>query len=136
MTTIVSNFCDRVGLVQRRYATWEEPLTLDSGATLAPVTLAYETYGELSPARDNAVLLLHALSGDGHAAGWYGPDDPKPGWWDAMVGPGRPFDTQRYFVICSNVIGGCQGSTGPSSLNPATGRPYGACFPVITIGDM
>ena len=128
--------CEGVGLVERRYATWQEPLVLDSGATLAPITLAYETYGELSPARDNAILLLHALSGDAHAAGRHRPSDPKPGWWDAMVGPGRPFDTERYYVICSNVIGGCQGSTGPSSIDPATGRPYGARFPVITIADM
>ena len=128
--------CEGVGLVERRYATWQEPLVLDSGATLAPITLAYETYGELSPARDNAILLLHALSGDAHAAGRHRPSDPKPGWWDVMVGPGRPFDTERYFVICSNVIGGCQGSTGPSSIDPATGRPYGARFPVITIADM
>ncbi len=128
--------CEGVGLVERRYATWQEPLVLDSGARLAPVTLAYETYGELSPARDNAILLLHALSGDAHAAGRHRPSDPKPGWWDVMVGPGRPFDTERYFVICSNVIGGCQGSTGPSSVDPATGRPYGARFPVITIADM
>ena len=98
------------------------------------MTLAYETYGELSPERDNAILLLHALSGDAHAAGWHA-GAAKPGWWDAMVGPGRPFDTDRYFVICSNVIGGCQGSTGPSSVDLATGRPYGARFPVLTIGS-
>lgn len=127
---------DGVGLVERKYATWFDPLPLDSGASLAPVTLAYETYGALSPGRDNAVLLLHALSGDAHAAGRHGAADRKPGWWDDMVGPGRPFDTDRYFVICSNVIGGCMGSTGPSSLNPATGRPYGASFPVVTIADM
>jgi homoserine O-acetyltransferase len=125
-----------VGIVERKYATWMEPLPLDSGLSLAPVTLAYETYGTLNPARDNAILLLHALSGDAHAAGRHSPADRKPGWWDAMVGPGRAFDTDRYFVICSNVIGGCQGSTGPSSTNPATGRPYGASFPVITIADM
>jgi homoserine O-acetyltransferase len=109
---------------------------LDSGAALGPLTLAYETYGELSPARDNAILLLHALSGDAHAAGRHQSSDPRPGWWDDMVGPGRPFDTDRYFVICSNVIGGCQGSTGPSSVDQATGRPYGSRFPVLTIGDM
>src|SRR5262249_55442280 len=128
------NLCG-VGLVERRYATWLEPLALDGGARLGPLTLAYETYGELSPARDNAILLLHALSGDAHAAGWYA-GAAKPGWWDAMVGPGRPFDTERYFVICSNVLGGCQGSTGPGSLDPATGRPYATRFPVLTIGDM
>jgi homoserine O-acetyltransferase/O-succinyltransferase len=125
-----------VGLVERRYATWLEPLVLDSGTTLAPITLAYETYGELSPACDNAILLLHALSGDAHAAGRHSQADVKPGWWDSMVGPGRPFDTEQYFVICSNVIGGCQGSTGPHTLDPATGRPYGARFPVVTIADM
>lgn len=125
-----------VGLVQTRYATWLEPLPLESGAQLAPLTLAFETYGELSPARDNAILILHALSGDAHVAGRHSSTDPKPGWWDAMVGPGRPFDTDCYFIICSNVIGGCKGSTGPSSIDPATGKPYGLRFPVITIGDM
>lgn len=136
MTALAHRADPGVGIVQRRYATWTEPLRLESGATLAPVTLAYETYGELNEARDNAILLLHALSGDAHAAGRHSPRDRKRGWWDAMVGPGRPFDTQRYFVICSNVLGGCQGSTGPSSLDPLTGRPYGTRFPVITIGDM
>ncbi|KAB8142700.1 homoserine O-acetyltransferase [Chloroflexia bacterium SDU3-3] len=125
-----------VGLVERKYATWTEPLALECGAELSPLTLAYETYGTLSPQRDNAILLLHALSGDAHAAGRHSAADRKPGWWDSMVGPGRPFDTDKYYVICSNVLGGCQGSTGPSSINPATGRPYGAAFPVITIGDM
>lgn len=125
-----------VGLVQRQYLTWTSPLTLESGRALAPLTLAFETYGRLSPARDNAILLLHALSGDAHAAGRHSLTDRKPGWWDDMVGPGRPFDTDRYYVICSNVIGGCQGSTGPGSRNPATGKPYGAHFPVITISDM
>ncbi|HNP71233.1 MAG TPA: homoserine O-acetyltransferase [Kouleothrix sp.] len=126
---------DGLGLVERRTMTWLDPLVLESGAQLAPVTLAYEAYGRLNAARDNAILLLHALSGDAHAAGWHA-GAAKPGWWDAMVGPGRPFDTDRYFVICSNVIGGCQGSTGPSSADLATGRAYGARFPVITIGDM
>lgn len=125
-----------VGLVETHFATWEQSLPLDSGAVLCPLTLAYETYGQLSPARDNAILLLHALSGDAHAAGRHHPSDRKPGWWDTMVGPGRPFDTDRYFVICSNVIGGCRGSTGPSSVNPATGRPYGGDFPVVTVADM
>lgn len=125
-----------IGIVQPRYATWLDPLPLDSGAALGPVTLAYETYGELNAARDNAILLLHALSGDAHAAGYHSSGDRKPGWWDDMIGPGRPFDTERYFVICSNVLGGCKGSTGPSSTNPLTGRPYGAHFPVLTIGDM
>jgi homoserine O-acetyltransferase len=141
MTALATQRSNSVGLVERRSMSWLEPLPLDSGATLAPVTLAYETYGELSPARDNAILLLHALSGDAHAAGRHRSADRRPGWWDAMVGPGRPFDTDRYFVICSNVLGGCQGSTGPGSLDPATigtesPRPYGTRFPVITIGDM
>jgi homoserine O-acetyltransferase len=136
MTALATQRREGVGLVERRYATWQEPLRLDNGASLAPITLAYEAYGELSPAHDNAILLLHALSGDAHAAGRHSLADRKPGWWDAMVGPGRPFDTERYFVICSNVLSGCQGSTGPSSVDPATGRPYGAHFPVITIADM
>ena len=135
MTALATQSWPGVGLVERRYATWLEPLVLESGAAIGPITLAYETYGRLNAARDNAILLLHALSGDAHAAGWYA-GDAKPGWWDSMVGPGRPFDTERYFVICSNVLGGCQGSTGPSSSNPATGRPYGTSFPVLTIGDM
>ena len=125
-----------LGLIERRVATWDEPLALESGAELGPITLAYETYGTLNAQRDNAILLLHALSGDAHAAGRHHAADRKPGWWDTMVGPGKPFDTNRFFVICSNVLGGCQGSTGPSSINPATGRPYGARFPVLTIGDM
>lgn len=125
-----------VGLVQTHYATWDTPLPLESGAVLAPVTLAYQAYGQLNARRDNAILLLHALSGDAHAAGYLSPHDPKPGWWDAMIGPGKPFDTTRYYVICSNVLGGCQGSTGPSSLNPQSGKPYALDFPVLTIGDM
>ncbi len=104
-------------------------LTLDSGATLAPVDIAYETWGSLDATRSNAILLTHAFSGDSHAGG----DD---GWWSKMVGPGKAFDTDRYFIICSNVLGGCRGSTGPASPNPATGEPYAMDFPVITIGDM
>jgi len=127
-----------VGLVQRQYFTFaeDEPMLLDSGETLGPITLAYETYGQLNRDRSNAILILHALSGDAHAAGYHTPQDTKPGWWDDCIGPGKAFDTNRFFVICSNVIGGCQGSTGPSSINPATGKPYGLSFPVITIGDM
>lgn len=127
-----------VGLVERKSFTLaeDEPFRLESGATLQPVTLAYETYGALNADRSNAILIVHALSGSAHAAGYHTPDDPKPGWWDDCIGPGKAFDTQRFFVICSNVIGGCYGSTGPSSLNPATGKPYGLSFPVVTIGDM
>jgi homoserine O-acetyltransferase len=125
-----------VGIVRRQQMTWAAPLALEGGGSLASMTLAYEAYGRLDADASNAILLLHALSGDAHAAGRHSPADRKPGWWDAMVGPGRAFDTERYFVICSNVIGGCQGSTGPSSRDPATGRPYGSRFPVITVGDM
>ncbi|HLH18162.1 MAG TPA: homoserine O-acetyltransferase [Bryobacteraceae bacterium] len=112
-----------------------DALPLDCGATLAPVEVAYETYGELNAARSNAILVLHAFSGDAHAAG-ISPETGKPGWWDNMIGPGKGFDTNRYFVLCSNVLGGCRGTTGPASINPATGCPYAMSFPVITIGDM
>ncbi len=128
-----------VGLVEPQDYTFAQPpdeTPLESGQTLGPITLAYETYGELSPERDNAILILHALSGDAHVAGYHSPDDRKPGWWDAYVGPGKPFDTTKYFIICSNVIGGCRGSTGPSSPNPETGGPYGLSFPMVTIADM
>jgi len=125
-----------VGLVETQYWTSDEPLTLECGAVLPRVTQAYETYGELTPERDNAILIFHALSGDAHVAGYHSPEDRKPGWWDIMVGPNKPFDTNRYFVICANVLGGCKGSTGPSSIDPETGRPYGLRFPMVTIGDM
>ena len=110
-------------------------ISLDSGATVAPVEVAYETYGELNAAKSNAILVLHAFSGDAHAAG-VSPETGKPGWWDNMIGPGKAFDTNKYFLICTNVLGGCRGTTGPASINPATGCPYGMSFPVITIGDM
>jgi homoserine O-acetyltransferase len=110
-------------------------ISLDSGATLAPLDVAYETYGELNAAKSNAVLVLHAFSGDAHAAG-ISPETGKPGWWDNMIGPGKAFDTNKYFVVCTNVLGGCRGTTGPASINPATGCPYAMSFPVITIGDM
>lgn len=113
----------------------DEAFPLESGARLHSVTIAYETYGKLSPKRDNAILVTHALTGDSHCAG-HGPQDKEEGWWDPLVGPGRVFDTDEFFVICSNVIGGCQGSTGPASIDPATGTPYGSRFPVVTIGDM
>jgi len=122
-------------MIVHRQSVEFDSLSLDSGETLAPVTVAYEAYGELNAARSNAVLILHAFSGDAHAAG-VSDDDGRPGWWDAMIGPGKAFDTNRYFVFCSNVVGGCGGSTGPGSTDPATGRPYGSRFPDITIGDM
>jgi homoserine O-acetyltransferase len=112
-----------------------ESLALDCGETLAPVDVAYETYGELNAARSNAIYVCHALTGDAHAAG-ISHDGGKPGWWDSMIGPGKAFDTDRYFVICSNVLGGCRGTTGPASIDPATGKPYAMGFPVITIPDM
>jgi len=126
-------------LTRRLYAqvaTPSDPLVLESGRVLKSVTLCYEVFGRLSPERDNAILVCHALTGDSHVAGRYRADDPKPGWWDDAVGPGKALDTDRYCVICSNVIGGCQGSTGPSSANPDTGRPYGLDFPIVTPRDM
>ena len=111
------------------FANPPEELPLESGEKLGPITLAYETYGELNAQKSNAILVLHALSGDAHAAG-------ANGWWDSLVGPGKGLDTNKYFVICSNVIGGCRGSTGPSSINPKTCKPYGIDFPLISIGDM
>ena len=114
----------------------DEPFCLQSGATIGPVTLAYETYGKLNAERSNAILICHALSGSAHAAGFLDGDPSKLGWWDDCIGPGKAFDTERYFVVCSNVIGSCYGSTGPLSLDPATGKPYGLHFPVVTIGDM
>ena len=128
-----------VGIVAKKHFTFAAPpheMVLESGARIGPLTVAYETYGTLAPDRRNAVLVLHALSGDSHAAGVYTPQDEKPGWWDCMVGPGKGIDTDRYFVVCSNIIGSCMGSTGPASINPATGKAYGLEFPVVTIGDM
>ena len=113
----------------------DRPLRLDSGVDLAPLTIAYQTYGTLNEDRLNAVLICHALTGDQHAANIH-PVTGKPGWWDIMIGPGKPIDTDRFFVICANVIGGCMGSTGPSSENPATGEPYALDLPVITVRDM
>jgi homoserine O-acetyltransferase len=125
-----------VGIVRKQYAHFETPLHLASGARLRRFTLAYETYGKLNLDRSNVILICHALSGDSHVAGYYS-DDPgeAPGWWDDAVGPGKMFDTSRFYVICSNVIGGCQGSTGPSSPGP-NGKPYALSFPVITVADM
>src|ERR1051325_188124 len=111
-----------------------ESLSLDSGGTLCDVDVAYETYGQLNESRTNAILVLHAFSGDAHAAGVN--HEGKPGWWDNMIGPGKGFDTNRYFVICCNVLGGCRGTTGPSSVNPETGCPWAMSFPQVTIADM
>ena len=127
-----------MGTAKTQYFTFAEPpneLTLESGEKLGPITLAYETYGKLNRDKSNAVLVLHAFSGDAHAAGFL-EGDKDSGWWDDFIGPGKGIDTNEYFVICSNVLGGCKGSTGPSSINPKTGKPYGLEFPIITIGDM
>jgi homoserine O-acetyltransferase len=143
-----------VGTVDTQFLDLPAPLTLDCGRTLHPIRVAYETYGRLSPARDNVILVCHALSGDAHAAGFaskpaaastrdgFRADERDAssgkglGWWDGMIGPGKAFDTDRFFVVSTNLLGGCRGTTGPSSTNPATGRPYGSDFPVITVGDM
>jgi homoserine O-acetyltransferase/O-succinyltransferase len=143
-----------VGIVETRYLDLPDPLPLDCGRTLHPVRVAYETYGTLSGARDNVILVCHALSGDAHAAGFRAASDDSGtrdgfraderdagtgkglGWWDGMIGPGKAFDTDRFFVVSTNLLGGCRGTTGPGSIDPATGRPYGSDFPVITVADM
>src|SRR6201994_1503938 len=143
-----------IGPVETQYLDLPDPVALDCGRSLHPVRVAYETYGRLSPRRDNVILVCHALSGDAHAAGFsaapveqstrdgFAADDRDGtagkglGWWDGMIGPGKAFDTDRYFVVSTNLLGGCRGTTGPSSTHPATGRPYGPDFPVITVADM
>ncbi len=143
-----------VGSVETRFVDLPNPLLLDCGQKLQPVRVAYETYGVLSAQRDNVILVCHALSGDAHAAGFseeaakqstrdgFGADDRDGtadkgrGWWDGMIGPGKAFDTDRYFIVSTNLLGGCRGTTGPSSVDPATGKPYGLDFPVITVADM
>ena len=143
-----------VGTVDTEFLDLPDPLPLDCGRVLPSVRIAYETYGELSAARDNVILVCHALSGDAHAAGMAarpvgastrdgfraderdGAGGKALGWWDGMIGPGKAFDTDRFFVVSTNLLGGCRGTTGPSSIDPATGRPYGSGFPVITVADM
>jgi homoserine O-acetyltransferase/O-succinyltransferase len=128
-----------VGIVEKKSYTFGEPpdeMRLESGARLGPITIAYETYGKLDASGNNAVMVFHALSGNSHAAGCYSAGDDKPGWWDNMVGPGKGIDTDQYFVICSNIIGSCYGSTGPASTDPGTGRPYGLNFPLFTVADI
>lgn len=120
--------------VQTQFINLDSPIELDCGKTLENVTVAYETYGELNKNKDNAILVLHALTGDAHAAGYH-KGDKKAGWWDKMIGSGKAFDTDKYCVICSNILGGCKGTTGPSSINPITQKEYGLDFPVITIED-
>jgi len=128
-----------VGIVEKKFFTFAEPpdeMVLESGARLGPITLAYETCGTLNEDKSNVILILHALSGDSHVAGYYKTEDEKPGWWDNMVGPGKGIDTDKYFVVCSNILGSCMGTTGPCTINPKTVLPYGLDFPVVTIGDM
>jgi homoserine O-acetyltransferase len=128
-----------VGIVEKKLHTFAEPpdeMVLESGARVGPLTLAYETCGTLNEDKSNVILILHALSGDSHVAGYYSPEDDKPGWWDNMVGPGKGIDTDKYFIVCSNIIGSCMGSSGPCTINPKTVLPYGLDFPVVTIGDM
>lgn len=124
-----------VGPVEAQAMVFDTPLALASGASLADYTLAYETYGQLNAARDNAVLVCHALNASHHAAGYYADRPDDIGWWDNMIGPGKPVDTERFFVICPNNIGSCFGSTGPASPDPATGEPFGPDFPVVTVED-
>jgi len=138
--TVTRDFSDRVREAERPQSLLvrfgpDQPLRLDAGVDLAPFQIAYQTYGALNARRSNAILSCHALTGDQHVANIH-PVTGKPGWWETMVGPGRPIDTERYFVICPNVVGACMGTTGPSSIDPATGLPWGLDFPVITIRDM
>ncbi len=125
-----------VGLIEFQDFVSDAVFTFESGDTIPRMTIRYETYGHLNKAADNTILICHALSGDHHCAGVYRITDRKPGWWNHMVGPGKPIDTSRYFVICSNCLGGCQGSTGPGSINPETGKRYNLDFPELTVADM
>jgi len=130
---------DSVGFVETQQVTLFEPpneLCLESGVRFGPIDVAYETYGTLSPEKDNAIFVCHALTGDAHVAGWHAGEEKKPGWWEDLIGPGKGLDTDRYFVICANVLSGCKGTTGPSSIDPKTGKQYGLNFPFITVGDI
>ena len=126
---------DSVGLVTPQTIHFAEPLLLASGKTLENYQLVYETYGTLNTSKSNAVLICHALSGHHHAAGYHSPEDRKPGWWDAYIGPGKPIDTNKFFVVSLNNLGGCHGSTGPTSINPKSGKPWGADFPKLRVRD-
>jgi homoserine O-acetyltransferase len=126
---------ESAGLVETQCYPIPEEITMEHGGRLSGATVAYETYGKLNKEKSNAILVCHALSGDAHAGGWHKGDE-KPGWWDVIIGPGKALDTDKFFVICSNVLGGCKGTTGPSSPNPKTGKPYGLDFPFITVKDM
>ncbi len=131
----MSTLNNSVGIVKTKFFRIEDKIVLESGVEFGPIDVAYETYGELNENGDNAILLLHALTGDAHAAGFHNEADKKAGWWDDMVGPDKAFDTNKYFIIASNMLGGCSGTTGPCSINPKTQKPYGLSFPVITIED-
>ncbi|RFC32611.1 MAG: homoserine O-acetyltransferase [Candidatus Nitrotoga sp. MKT] len=129
------NASNNIGIVNAQYAQFNTPISCKSGAVLPNYELVYETYGTLNSDKSNAVLVCHALSGHHHVAGYYADDPKNVGWWDTMVGPGKPIDTEKFFVIGLNNLGGCHGSTGPMSINPKTGKPYGASFPVVTVED-
>ena len=131
----MNNLTDSVGIVKPQKAIFDSPLQLDCGKELKKIELVYETYGSLNERKDNAVLICHALSGDHHAAGFNSPEDKKPGWWDVCIGPGKPFDTNKFFVVCPNNIGGCKGSSGPNTINLETGQLYGPSFPIVTVED-
>ena len=131
----MNNLTDSVGIVKPQKAIFDSPLQLDCGKELKKIELVYETYGSLNERKDNAVLICHALSGDHHAAGYNSPEDKKPGWWDVCIGPGKPFDTNKFFIVCPNNIGGCKGSSGPNTINPETGQLYGPSFPIVTVED-
>lgn len=124
------------GIVKTKYYTLREDFSMESGRMLSGITIAYETYGKLNDKKDNAIVVCHALTGSAHAAGVHSPDDKRQGWWDPMIGPGKAFDTDKYFVICANFLGSCFGTTGPSSIDPSTGKPYALSFPVVTVKDM
>jgi homoserine O-acetyltransferase len=126
---------DSVGLVSPSTFHCDEPLTLSSGEQLSEYDLVFETYGELNTNRDNAVLVCHALSGNHHLAGYYSKEDRKPGWWNNIIGPGKPLDTNQFFIVGVNNLGGCHGSSGPTSIDPATGKQYGPDFPIVTVSD-
>ena len=126
---------DSVGLVESQLKTFKQPLALDCGRSLPEFKLAYETYGKLNSDKSNAVLICHALSGDQHVAGYHSKEDRKPGWWDNCIGPGKPFDTNKFFIVCPNNLGGCKGSSGPNTVDPETGKIYGPTFPLVTVHD-
>ena len=125
-----------LGIVSTQHVTFKDEFFLESGRMLSPVTIAYETYGTLNENKSNAILVCHALTGSAHAAGLSSSDNSTAGWWDPMIGPNKPIDTNKYFVVCSNILGSCYGSTGPASIDPYTGSRYALKFPVVTIRDM